>query len=333
MRLTKHYKKHSRKHSSKKYRMKGGALTQEDKNNIRLAFYTALSAIAVGASASVAISTMPNLSAEIKNTVVLFAQLMYQIFYNVTVAGVSDITTISRSFLESSIKYVSDIYAACPQGVTFAAGVALSGPLASVARNVGDTASSMMNFNPNQPNVEFLQGLFGNGLEGLTQLLFIICENIVATPSMIASSVSSMASKVANSISSLMNMSCRSANQDVANLNEDINVLATDPDNEAADERIRDYFTNYQRQLEDFQARVNTPEFQELLSNVKSMSRRGDQMYTQPDEYVYDDQEPDRKRARSSSFGGKRKTHKRKHSKRKERKSRKSRKSKKTRKH
>jgi hypothetical protein len=276
MHIRNHSRKHSKKHSRKysKKGMHGGALTEADKANIRIAFYSVLSAIALGTSATAAISTFPGLSKELKDTIVIFAKLMYQTFYNIPVAGAGDILRLSRSFLELSIKYVSAIYAACPQGVTFAAGIAISGPLKTAVSNIGATASSMMNFDPTKTNLQLIQDLFGEALEGLTQLLFILCENIQSTPSMLS-----------NAISSLMNVSCKifPQKQEVDNLSQSINVLANNPDDTNAYERIANYFERYEQNLKLFQEHVETPEFQELLANVKSMSYREDEMYSQPE--------------------------------------------------
>jgi len=265
-------RKHNRKHS--KRGMNGGALTEIDKENIRIAFYTVLSSIALGTSATVAISTMPNLSEQLKNTIVIFAQLMYQTFYNLPVGGATDIYNLTSIFLQSSIKYVSAIYAACPQGVTFAAGIALSGPLKAVASNIGSTASSMMNIDPIKTNLQLIQDLFGSALEGLTQLLFIICENIQSTPSVISSA-----------ISSLMNISCKilPQKQEVDDLSQSINILANNANDANAYERIANYFDRYDQNLKTFQEHVETPEFREFIERTKSMSYRDDEMYSQPE--------------------------------------------------
>jgi len=156
-------------------------LTQDDKDNIRIAFYTTISLSLTGIAAT---QIVPGTASAIPHIISHFAALVLDVF-GLSYYAMGDVVRIFGNIAylwRMAIHAVIHTYNSCPKGVILIAGLGLRPYVDVPIRRLEDVIESIRGepgpLPPPQNKEEFCKEIFGNALDGILELLFLWIESV-----------------------------------------------------------------------------------------------------------------------------------------------------------
>jgi hypothetical protein len=162
-----------------------GRLTQEDKDNIRIAFYTTISLSLTGIAAT---QMVPSTVSAIPHIIHHFAILVLDVF-GLSYYAMGDVVHIFGKIAylwRMAIHAVIHTYNSCPKGVILIAGLGLRPYVDVPIRRLEDVIESIRgeptSLPPPQNKEEICKEFFGKALDGILELLFLWIESVQPSP-------------------------------------------------------------------------------------------------------------------------------------------------------
>jgi hypothetical protein len=162
-----------------------GRLTQDDKDNIRIAFYTTISLSLTGIAAT---QIVPGTASAIPPIIHHFATLVLDVF-GLSYYAMGDVVHIFGNIAylwRIAIRAVIHTYNSCPKGVILMAGLGLRPYVDVPIRRLEDVIESIRGepgpLPPPQNKEEICKEFFGKALDGILELLFLWIESVQPSP-------------------------------------------------------------------------------------------------------------------------------------------------------